>query len=145
MSLYLNLSERNAVLTTMAKLLDDQRESILHANKKDLEAYKGDDLAMYDRLKVDGEKIDGMILSLQQLAGAEDPLGKVRFQFVYANVMQASNRTAPFGTVPIIYESSTYVTIAPAATAFKSGNHILVKGGKDSLQSNLVLFAFRHM
>lgn len=144
MSLYLNLSERNAVLTTMAKLLDDQRELILHANKKDLEAYKGDDLAMYDRLKVDGEKIDGMILSLQQLAGAEDPLGKERFQFAHENGMQVSNRTAPFGTVLIIYESRPDVTIEAAAIAFKSGNHILLKGGKESLQSNLVLVDFWH-
>src|SRR5690606_26092129 len=139
MSLYLNLSERNAVLSTMAQLLEGERELILNANKKDLEAYKGDDLAMYDRLKVDGEKIDGMILSLQQLAGEGDPLGQERFQFVHENGMQVSNRTAPFATVLTIYESRPDVTIEAAAIAFKSGNHILLKGGKESLQSNLVL------
>src|SRR5690606_1188028 len=144
MSLYLNLSERNAVLSTMAQLLEGERELILNANKKDLEAYKGDDLAMYDRLKVDGEKIDGMILSLQQLAGETDPLGQERFQFVHENGMQVSNRTAPFGTVLIIYESRPDVTIEAAAIALKSGNHILLKGGKESLQSNLVLVDFWH-
>ena len=144
MSLYLNLSERNAVLTTMAELLDNERESILNANKRDLDAYKGNDLAMYDRLKVDGDKIDGMILSLRQLAGEEDPLGQERFQFVHENGMQVSNRTAPFGTVLIIYESRPDVTIEAAAIAFKSGNHILLKGGKESLQSNLVLVDFWH-
>ncbi|HUH47517.1 MAG TPA: glutamate-5-semialdehyde dehydrogenase [Arenibacter sp.] len=144
MSLYLNLTERNAVLTTMAQLLDGEREVILNANKRDLEAYKGNDLAMHDRLKVDGEKIDGMILSLRQLAGEEDPLGQERFQFVHENGMQVSNRTAPFGTVLIIYESRPDVTIEAAAIAFKSGNHILLKGGKESLQSNLVLVDFWH-
>lgn len=144
MSLYLNLSERNAVLTAMAQLLDGERELILNANQKDLEAYKGNDLAMSDRLKVDGDKIDGMILSLQQLAGEEDPLGKERFQFVHENGMQVSNRTAPFGTVLIIYESRPDVTVEAAAIAFKSGNHILLKGGKESLQSNLVLVDFWH-
>lgn len=144
MSLYLNLSERNAVLTSMAQLLNEERELILNANNKDIEAYQGDDLAMSDRLKVDDDKIDGMILSLQQLAGEEDPLGKERFQFVHDNGMQVSNRTAPFGTVLIIYESRPDVTIEAAAIAFKSGNHILLKGGKESLLSNLVLVDFWH-
>jgi glutamate-5-semialdehyde dehydrogenase len=128
----------------MAQLLDGERELILNANKKDLDAYKGDDLAMYDRLKVDGDKIGGMILSLQQLAGEEDPLGQERFQFAHENGMQVSNRTAPFGTVLIIYESRPDVTIEAAAIAFKSGNRILLKGGKESLQINLVLVNFWH-
>ena len=144
MSLYLNLSERNAVLTGMAQLLNNERELILNANKKDLEAYKGSDLAMYDRLKVDGGKIDGMIRSLQQLAGEEDPLGQERFQFVHETGMQVSNRTDPFGTVLILYAPRPDVTIEAAAIAFKSGNHILLKGGKESLQSNLVLVDFWH-
>lgn len=144
MSLYLDISQRNAVLSTMAQLIDGERNTILEVNKKDLEAYKGDDLAMYDRLKVDDAKIDGMILSLQQLAGQEDPLGLERFNFTHENGMQVSNKTAPFGTVLIIYESRPDVTIEAAAIAFKSGNKILLKGGKESLQSNLVLVNFWH-
>lgn len=144
MSLYLDISQRNAVLNTMAKLIDGERNTILEVNKKDLEAYKGDDLAMYDRLKVDGSKIDGMVLSLQQLAGQEDPLGLERFSFTHENGMQVSNKTAPFGTILIIYESRPDVTIEAAAIAFKSGNKILLKGGKESLQSNLVLVNFWH-
>src|SRR5690606_17672223 len=144
MSLYLDISQRNAVLTTMAQLIDGERNTILEVNKKDLEAYTGADLAMYDRLKVDDAKIDGMVLSLQQLAGQEDPLGLERFNFTHENGMQVSNKTAPFGTVLIIYESRPDVTIEAAAIAFKSGNKILLKGGKESLQSNLVLVNFWH-
>ncbi|MCM4163794.1 MULTISPECIES: glutamate-5-semialdehyde dehydrogenase [unclassified Arenibacter] len=144
MSLYLDIAQRNAVLNTMAQLIDGERNAILEVNKKDLEAYKGDDLAMYDRLKVDGAKIDGMVLSLQQLAGQEDPLGLERFSFTHENGMQVSNKTAPFGTILIIYESRPDVTIEAAAIAFKSGNKILLKGGKESLQSNLVLVNFWH-
>lgn len=144
MSLYLDISQRNAVLNTMAQLINGERNTILEVNKKDLEAYNGDDLAMYDRLKVDDDKIDGMILSLQQLAGQEDPLGLERFNFTHENGMHVSNKTAPFGTVLIIYESRPDVTIEAAAIAFKSGNKILLKGGKESLQSNLVLVNFWH-
>lgn len=144
MSIYLDLSERNSVLNTMAQLLDTERKLVLECNQQDLDAYTGEDLAMHDRLKVDEEKINGMILSLQQLADQEDPLGQERFHFIHQNGMKISNRTAPFGNVLIIYESRPDVTIEAAAIAFKSGNHILLKGGKESLQSNLLLVRFWH-
>ncbi|MEZ4969472.1 MAG: glutamate-5-semialdehyde dehydrogenase [Flavobacteriaceae bacterium] len=144
MSLYLDIAQRNSVLSTMAELIDRERNTILEVNTKDVEAYMGEDLAMYDRLKVDHAKIDGMILSLQQLAGQEDPLGLERFSFTHDNGMQVSNKTAPFGTILIIYESRPDVTIEAAAIAFKSGNKILLKGGKESLQSNLALVNFWH-
>ena len=140
----LNINKRNKVLESMAKLIKLEQSSILEANRKDLDAYKGDDLAMGDRLKVDQSKIDGMILSLNQLAGQEDPLEVERFAFTHDNGMQISNKTAPFGTVMIIYESRPDVTIEAAGIAFKSGNKILLKGGKESLHSNLVLVELWH-
>ena len=144
MSLLLNIQQRNSVLSTMAQLLEEEREAILDANKIDMESYSGNDLAMHDRLKVDHAKIDGMILSLQQLVNLEDPLGVERFQFTHENGMQVSNKTAPFGTVLIIYESRPDVTIEAAGIAFKSGNKILLKGGKESLNSNVVLLYLWH-
>jgi len=144
MSTILNLETRNAVLIEMADLVYNQRKAILEANAKDMDTYDGDDLAMRDRLKVDDSKIDGMIESLQQLAHQEDPLGVERFQFTHDNGMQISNKTAPFGTVLIIYESRPDVTIEAAGIAFKSGNKILLKGGKESLNSNLVLVNLWH-
>lgn len=144
MSLILNIQERNTVLTTMAQLVKQERSRILEANQKDLDGYQGDDLAMRDRLKVDKAKIDGMILSLEQLAIQSDPLGMERFQFTHENGMHISNKTAPFGTVFIIYESRPDVTIEAAGIAFKSGNKILLKGGKESLNSNLVLVDLWH-
>lgn len=140
----LNISQRNAVLLKMATLLEEQKDALLSANTTDMESYSGDDIAMRDRLKVDDSKIDGMILSLQQLASQEDPLGVERFQFEHDNGMQVSNKTAPFGTVLIIYESRPDVTIEAAGIAFKSGNKILLKGGKESLNSNLVLVDLWH-
>ena len=144
MNAVLNIQQRNAVLKTMAELLEQEREAILDANKIDMESYSGDDLAMHDRLKVNHTKIDGMILSLQQLVGQDDPLHVERFQFTHDNGMQVINRTAPFGTVLIIYESRPDVTIEAAGIAFKSGNKILLKGGKESLNSNVVLLYLWH-
>ncbi|MFK5974115.1 MAG: glutamate-5-semialdehyde dehydrogenase [Flavobacteriaceae bacterium] len=144
MSLTLNIKTRNEVLTTMARLIRQEQSVILEANQKDLAAYSGDDIAMQDRLKVDRSKIDGMILSLKQLAEQSDPLGVERFQFTHENGMDISNKTAPFGTILIIYESRPDVTIEAAAIAFKSGNKILLKGGKESLNSNLALVNLWH-
>jgi len=144
MSLLLDIKKRNAVLLDMAQLLQKERTAILEANKIDMDSYLGDDIAMRDRLKVDQGKIDGMILSLQQLAAQEDPLGVERFSFEHDNGMQVSNKTAPFGTILIIYESRPDVTIEAAGIAFKSGNKILLKGGKESLNSNLFLVDLWH-
>lgn len=140
----LDIQTRNAVLHTMSKLVKEEQDTILAANKKDMANYTGEDIAMRDRLKVDGSKIDGMIDSLDQLAALNDPLGIERFQFTHENGMHISNKTAPFGTILIIYESRPDVTIEAAGIAFKSGNKILLKGGKESLESNLVLVSLWH-
>ena len=132
----LSINQRNSVLKKMAELLQISRTEIIVANQKDLKSFDESDLAMYDRLKVDDEKIDGMIRSLEQLARQEDPLGKERFSFVHENGLKIENRTAPFGTILIIYESRPDVTIEAAGIAFKSGNKILLKGGKESFHSN---------
>lgn len=128
----------------MAKLVESEKETILKANKIDLDNYSGDDLAMEDRLKVDDSKIEGMIHSLQHLASQDDPVGVERFQFKHDNGMQVYNRTASFGTVLIIYESRPDVTVEAAGIAFKSGNKILLKGGKESLNSNLQIVELWH-
>ena len=140
----LNITQRNEVLISMAKLIEESHTVILAANKIDLDSYLGDDISMRDRLKVDRSKVDGMILSLEQLASEPDPLGIERFSTTHENGMHISNKTAPFGTILIIYESRPDVTIEAAGIAFKSGNKILLKGGKESLNSNLVLVELWH-
>ncbi|MCL6267619.1 glutamate-5-semialdehyde dehydrogenase [Flagellimonas myxillae] len=144
MSLLLNIEQRNAVLERMAILVQEQAGKLVDANTEDLNAYNGEDLAMGDRLKVDDAKVQGMVQSLIELASQPDPIGVERYAFVHDNNMQVSNRTAPFGTVMIIYESRPDVTIEAAGIAFKSGNKILLKGGKESLRSNLVLVDLWH-
>src|SRR5690606_13686139 len=140
----LTVEQRNKVLLSMARLVEKEKETILTANKIDLDKYSGNDLAMEDRLKVDDAKIEGMIHSLKHLASQEDPVGVERFNFTHDNGMQVYNRTASFGTVLIIYESRPDVTVEAAGIAFKSGNKIFLKGGKESLNSNLRIVELWH-
>jgi len=144
MNTLLSIETRNAVLLKMAELLEKEREAIIKINKADLKAYVGDDISMYDRLKVDDSKIDEMIASATHLASQEDPVGVERFSFKHENGMQVYNKTASFGTVLIIYESRPDVTVEAAGIAFKSGNKILLKGGKESLKSNLKIVDLWH-
>lgn len=140
----LDIKTRNAVLTTMAGLISIEKSAFLAANKLDLDNYDGADLAMGDRLKVDDSKVAGMISALKKLASEPDPLGIERFAFSHENGIKVSNKTAPFGTILIIYESRPDVTIEATGIAFKSGNKILLKGGKESLNSNLFLVELWH-
>lgn len=144
MNTLLSIEKRNAVLLKMASLLEEERNAIIKINKTDLEAYKGDDISMYDRLKVDDSKVDEMIKSVTHLASQDDPVGVERFSFKHDNGMQVYNKTAPFGTILIIYESRPDVTVEAAGIAFKSGNKILLKGGKESTKSNLKIVALWH-
>lgn len=144
MNTLLYIETRNAVLLTMADLLEQERSAIININRKDAEAYKGDDISMYDRLKVNDAKVDEMIKAAKHLASQADPVGVERFSFQHDNGMQVYNKTASFGSVLIIYESRPDVTVEAAGIAFKSGNKILLKGGKESLNSNLKIVELWH-
>ena len=144
MNTLLSLETRNNVLFTMATLLDTERVAIINMNKKDINAYKGTDISMLDRLKVNNAKVDEMINAAKHLASQEDPVGVERFSFKHENGMQVYNKTASFGTLLIIYESRPDVTVEAAGIAFKSGNKILLKGGKESLHSNLKITELWH-
>jgi glutamate-5-semialdehyde dehydrogenase len=144
MNYQLTIQNRNKVLLSMALLIDKMRTQIIQANATDLSNFKEDDIAMRERLKVDDSKIEEMILSLNQLASQEDPIGVERFHFVHENGIKVSNKTAAFGTILIIYESRPDVTVEAAGIAFKSGNKIVLKGGKESLQTNLKIVALWH-
>jgi glutamate-5-semialdehyde dehydrogenase len=144
MNTLLSIAKRNDVLSRMVELLEQERANLKSINQQDLINYSGDDLAMEKRLLVNDAKIDGMILSMQQLAIQEDPVGVERFHFVHDNGLKISNKTAAFGTIMIIYESRPDVTVEAGGIAFKSGNKILLKGGKESLLSNLKIVSLWH-
>lgn len=131
--------QKNSVLRTLSELLRLQKEAIMEANRSDMLAFPDMDDAMRDRLKVDERKIEGMMQALEEVALQDDPEGKTLYEYIREDGLRVTNRTVPFGTILIIYESRPDVTIEAAATAFKAGNRILLKGGKESLQTNSLL------
>lgn len=130
---------KNKTLKSMMKILDRDRDKIINANKKDLDSFDKSDRAMYDRLIVDDKKIDGMIQAVKEVMEQDDPVGKIKSTVNLENGLEITNRTAPFGTIMIIYESRPDVTIEAAVLAFKANSKILLKGGKEAKNSNLVL------
>ena len=128
----------------MMSIIEQRAEDILQANQQDLAAFQRDDQALYDRLVVDKKKIEGMIQAIATVQGQPDPIGQIRSSGVLDNGLRIENRTAPFGTILIIYESRPDVTIEAAVLAFKANNKILLKGGKEAIHSNKILVECWH-
>ena len=128
----------------MTKILDENREALLKANKRDLDAFNKEDQAMFDRLILNDQKIDGMIKAINDVKAQEDPVNQIISDITLENGLKVTNKTAPFGTIMIIYESRPDVTVEAAVLAFKSNNRILLKGGKEALYSNKILVDFWH-
>jgi len=135
----IDTTTKNTVLENMMNIIDSRREEILEANKKDLEAFTKEDQALYDRLVVTDAKIDGMIKAIREVETQDDPVNREISNTELENGLKIINRTAPFGTIMIIYESRPDVTIEAAVLAFKANNKILLKGGKEAYNSNKVL------
>lgn len=136
--------QKNQVLASMIRLLDENRAQLIATNALDLEAYRGGEQAMYDRLVIDEKKVAGMIHSVKTVLEKADPVDVERYRFQHPKGMLIENRTAPFGTILIIYESRPDVTVEAAVLAFKAGNKILLKGGKEARHSNLALVDLWH-
>ncbi|RRO24105.1 glutamate-5-semialdehyde dehydrogenase [Flavobacteriaceae bacterium 14752] len=135
----LNTTTKNNVLQSMMNIIEDKRQDIIKANKKDLDAFNRDDQALYDRLVVDDKKVDGMIQAIKEVKDQDDPVGNVISDTTLDSGLKIVNKTDPFGTILIIYESRPDVTIEAAVLAFKANNKILLKGGKEAVNSNVIL------
>lgn len=133
------INSKNDVLISLAELIRNNSSEILKVNQIDVDAISDEDISMTDRLRVDETKIEGMIKSLNEVASQNDPVGKVLYDYTRPDGLHIVNKTVPFGTILIIYESRPDVTIEAAATAFKAGNKILLKGGRESLNTNTLL------
>lgn len=141
---FLDTKTKNNVLQSMMNIIDSKRDEILAENKKDLDAFERDDQALYDRLVVDQDKINGMIKAIREVKEQEDPVGKNISEMKLENGLEIINKTDPFGTIMIIYESRPDVTIEAAVLAFKANNKILLKGGREAYHSNKVLVKCWH-
>ena len=130
---------RSEVLRYLADLLEQHRTNIIDANQSDISTVKEEDPALIDRLKVDDKKVDEMKMALLNTAMQDDPDGEVLYEYTNSEGLFFRNVTVPFGTILIIYESRPDVTIEATAMAFKSGNKIILKGGKEARNTNLYL------
>ncbi len=132
---------KNKTLLRAAELIDQRREEIKAANAKDIETAKemGLSKAMIDRLLLNDKRIDGMIKVLKDVAALEDPVGKIDEMWTRPNGLKIGKMRVPLGLILIIYESRPNVTVEAASLCMKSSNAIILRGGKEALNSNKIL------
>ena len=137
---------RQRALLAAADAIQAQAEAIRSANARDVEQGRKDGLseAMIDRLRLDGERLDGVISDLRAVAALPDPVGAVLERRTIAQGMPAEKVAIPIGVVAIIFESRPNVTVDAAALCLRSGNACILRGGKEAVHSNRALAeAFR--
>lgn len=129
---------KNAALLGIAEDMDRNREAMMVANQRDLEAgaAKGLDEALLDRLELTAARIDTMIEGLRQIAGLPDPIGAITDLNYRPSGIQVGRMRVPLGVVGIIYESRPNVTADAAALCLKSGNATVLRGGSEAFHSN---------
>jgi glutamate-5-semialdehyde dehydrogenase len=135
----MNTELKNNVLRSLGRLLGENKQDIIEANKLDIANCPKDDEVIFDRLKVDAAKIEKMIGSVESVASASDPVGTVAYSKTRPDGLKIENRAVPFGTILIIYEARPDVSVEAAIIALKAGNKILLKGGKEARNTNLCL------
>lgn len=130
--------EKNAILAKIAERLRENSPAILEANQKDIAAAKDNGIpdTMVDRLRLTGERIDGIADACLELIGLEDPVGQIIEGSTRPNGMKITKVRVPMGVVGIIYESRPNVTVDAAALCIKSGNAAILRGGKEAIHSN---------
>lgn len=133
-----NADKKNKSLAFVADALDKNRQSIINANKKDIEfAQKnGTSGALIDRLTLNEKRIDGIIESLKNVIAQTDPIGEEISGWKTPNGMTIHQVRVPLGVVCIIYESRPNVTVDAFSLAYKSGNSILLRGSSSAYNSN---------
>ncbi len=133
--------KRNAALGAMVRKIRGSVDEIKAANAADMQAGEAAGLssAMLDRLLLTDARIEDMAAGLEQVATFDDPLGIVLSETVRPNGLQIKKVTVPLGVVGIVYESRPNVTADAAGLCIKSGNAVLLRGGKEAINSNIAL------
>ncbi|MFC1883983.1 glutamate-5-semialdehyde dehydrogenase [Thermodesulfobacteriota bacterium] len=134
-------AQKDSALELMASKLIEKRELIIEENKKDLSDAKkaGLSAAMIDRLTINEEVIKSMAGGLKDVAALPDPVGQVTGMWKRPNGLQVGRVRIPLGVIGFIYESRPNVTVDAAALCLKSGNAVILKGGSEAINSNLIL------
>lgn len=137
----MSTEQKNDLLKQMALMLKKNQGAILEANQKDLEQATENQMSetMLDRLRLTPERIHDMAEEISKIASLEDPIGKVEQMWKNADGLLIGKKRVPLGVIGIIYESRPNVTTDAASLAFKSGNAVILRGGKEAFFSNQLL------
>ncbi|MGB8352788.1 MAG: glutamate-5-semialdehyde dehydrogenase [Chthoniobacteraceae bacterium] len=137
----LSTEQKNAALNAMAGQVVSDTAAILAANAKDVGKGEADGLsgAMIDRLRLDAKRINAMADGIRQVATLPDPVGEVIKEWTRPNGIRISKVRVPIGVVGIIYESRPNVTSDAAVLCTKTGNATILRGGSESIHSNLAI------
>lgn len=132
---------KNKALLAMADALEAGAAKILAANAKDMEAVRANNMkeSMLDRLALSQVRINAMAEGLRQVAQLEDPVGNVLDGRRLPNGLTVTKVRVPLGVIGIIYEARPNVTADAIGLCVKSGNAVILKGGSEALQSNIVI------
>ena len=132
---------KNFALDEMAKALDKNAKYIIESNSVDLEAGEKKEISksLLDRLMLDGNRIQSMIDGLMIVKNLADPIGEVLSEWRRPNGLKIKKVRVPLGVVGIIYEARPNVTVDSIALCLKSGNSVVLRGGSDAINSNIML------
>ena len=131
-------AQKEAALLGAAQALRTGQDAILAANQEDLLAGERQGLtpALLDRLRLTPERIEGMAQAMEEVAKAADPVGRVLSGETRPNGLKIEKITVPLGVVGIIYEARPNVTSDACSLCIKAGNAVILRGGKEAMQSN---------
>ena len=131
----LSTGEKNTLLLAIADAIEKQSQAILAANREDVER-SGLEGAMRDRLLLTTARIEEMAQGVREVAALNDPIGETLAEWTRPNGLRIRKVRVPLGVVGIIYESRPNVTVDTAVLALKTGNAIVLRGGKEAARSN---------
>jgi glutamate-5-semialdehyde dehydrogenase len=131
----LSTEEKNALLMAIADALEANARTILAANREDV-ATSGLERAMRDRLLLTPARIKEMAQAVREVAALDDPIGETLAEWTRPNGLRIRKVRVPLGVVGIIYESRPNVTVDTAVLALKTGNAIVLRGGKEAARTN---------
>ena len=137
----LGTRRKNLILEAMAEALESNRDRLKEANARDMAAGRAAGLsdAMLDRLLLTDKRMDSMINGVRALIGLKDPVGQRISRWVRPNGLVIQKIRVPIGVIGIIFESRPNVTVDAAALCFKTSNAVILRGGKEALESNKAL------
>lgn len=130
-------STKNQVLCAMADALEERTPEILEANQADLADTTGLEDKFIDRLTLTADRLAGIADGVRKVANLSDPLGNIERGWTTDSGLEISQKRVPLGVVGIIYEARPNVTVDSAVLCFKSGNAVILRGGKEALQTNI--------